>query len=121
MMQDSQVSATTLQMRDEEDHIRRIFDEVRQTSPVQLRRSVIYRGLPGSENAQLRRRGYRAGSIRANAFISSTIHGGSAIGEGDGTTTASLSNQPFKRSQTSMKRCSWRSESTRRNDPRIGG
>ncbi len=57
MMQDSQVSATTLQMRDEEDHIRRIFDEVRQTSPVQLRRSVIYRGLPGSVNAQLRRRG----------------------------------------------------------------
>ncbi len=121
MMQDSQVSATTLQMRDEEDHIRRIFDEVRQTSPVQLRRSVIYRGLPEVKTRSFAAEGYRAGSIRANAFISSTIHGGSAIGEGDGTTTASLSNQPFKRSQTSMKRCSWRSESTRRNDPRIGG
>lgn len=57
MMQDSQVSTSTLQMRNEEDHIRRIFDEVRQTIPVQLRRSVIYRGLPGSEATQLRRRG----------------------------------------------------------------
>ncbi len=121
MMQDSQVSATTLQMRDEEDHIRRIFDEVRQTSRYSCAGPLSIGAFQEVKTRSFAAEGYRAGSIRANAFISSTIHGGSAIGEGDGTTTASLSNQPFKRSQTSMKRCSWRSESTRRNDPRIGG
>ncbi len=118
MMQDSQVSATTLQMRDEEDHISmKSARHPRYSCAGPLSIGAFQEVKTRSFAAE----GYRAGSIRANAFISSTIHGGSAIGEGDGTTTASLSNQPFKRSQTSMKRCSWRSESTRRNDPRIGG